>query len=260
MIKREGTPSDGDGFDASSYTCYVQTKDYDGSRDDLLRGAEPVARSKGRRDPKRFDRSEIDRSMAKVLETGVEGSVDALTWTTKTRRRGTYAGSVDRKMRPHGRGRWVPSDRRNRRGVDELSGWWFEGSFIPYDYLETKFNPDPREVAEQPTRGCRRPKMFRRERKGRRNKVQPVQDEAAQPPFRSQRHQRSTRDPAYKVGDSIRSRGDIVDPTTDGGRVHLRATSRLAPGDGAFVKRTDRTFTYAVLDERREDGTLVFRM
>ena len=69
----------------------------------------------------------------------------------------------------------------------------------------------------------------------------------------------------YKLGDKLQSIDETINRRANGGRSHLEAICHLKPKDGAFVKRTDRSYTFAVvikryLDPRHEEEMLLFAL
>lgn len=70
----------------------------------------------------------------------------------------------------------------------------------------------------------------------------------------------------YEVGESLRSRNDIVDKKVCRSKHSSSAGCRIAHEyDGAFIKRSDGSFTYAIvvkkyLDPKNNEDTLVFQV
>ena len=70
------------------------------------------------------------------------------------------------------------------------------------------------------------------------------------PKYEQEKEQES---PCYELGDLLRCRHHIIHRKEDEGRKHIRLISKLKESDAAFVKRTDRSFSYAIVTKRYFD-------
>mmetsp|Transcript_9569 Transcript_9569/g.19040 ORF Transcript_9569/g.19040 Transcript_9569/m.19040 type:complete len:462 (-) Transcript_9569:126-1511(-) len=175
----------------------------------------------------------IDLDLEKVLKRTIENEkfviVKDLPWQEKTPpfREGKYTGMVNRAISPHGKGVLILSSLRTRQdSMNIICGNWYKGIFITESWKENVFSQVIKKIEQIEER----------------NEVDMQKSPKNKDPDRSTKICGRN----YLLGDKLRSNDDIIH---DEAR-NMVMISNLQVNDHAFIKRSDSSWTYALLTKR----------
>lgn len=209
---------------------------------------------------------DFDKVLERTLETDAYVEVIDLPWTEviSPNRKGIYSGMVNHDIRPHGKGTWICSMLGPKKeSMDILRGIWYNGSFISeawkeclsqkLDYAEStgidtfskETHNEKVELPIPPPPFCQR-KHETHSRNGVDTYSKENHEEEEELP--NEVHILNARVALkYVLGEPLHSHHDSL---PEGSKENNNAVCNLKKHDFAFVMRSDRTWSYAILAER----------
>lgn len=230
--ERDGQRGDPYSIGITKSTSYIiSTKNYDGCKE-ISHGEQELEFEISAKDhdggKKTMQLNTDEQRLLTTLDNTLQVKFDAeayvkvqnLGWVEQVPpfRKGIYTGVIDKKARPHGRGKWDS-------GNALLNGWWYKGEFIPPKCLslQVKMSAENEDIVN--------------------SKFEVKDSSTAKSCLKSKvEKKRHLQVMDYKLGETLRSRTDMAHDRT--------GVVGLDKHDCAFVKRSNGTYSYAMVIDR----------